>query len=156
MDLKKMPDIASVWGNIWDNDGKQPWEGGPRSRRVAAGEIIGARVYELPPRATGGLYHFHHGHEELIVVLKGTVTLRTPDGECDLTEGSVVLFPRGAQGAHQTINKTDHPTRHLITGNIATPDAVEYPDSGQISVMAKTISQTGEPLFHFSKIDPEK
>ena len=151
-----MAEDASVWDDTWDSNGTQPWEGGAQSRRIAAGEIIGARVYQLPPGATGGLYHFHHGHEELIVVLKGTITLRTPYGERELPEGSVVLFPRGAEGAHQTINRTTTSTRHLITGNITSPDAVEYPDTGQISVMAKTKSQTGEALFHFSNIDADE
>lgn len=151
-----MSDEESVWENNWDSDGSEPWEGGARSRRVAGGEALGARVYELPPGASGGLYHFHHGSEEMILILKGTVTLRTPKEERDLSEGSVVHFARGAEGAHQTFNRTDAPTRHLMIGTITSPEAVEYPDSGQVSAMAKTASQTGDPLFHISTVQPSE
>lgn len=141
----------SVWRNEWESDGSEPWEGGARTRRIAGGEKIGATVYELPPGATGGLYHFHHGHEEMIVILKGTVTLRTTEGEYDLREGEIVLFPCGAAGVHQTINRTSSPTRHLIVSNLTSPEVVEYPDTGQISVMARTASSNGEPLVYISK-----
>lgn len=148
-----MGSYPSVWDDSWDSQGEAPWEGGAHSRNIVAGDLIGASIYELPPGATGGLYHFHHGNEEMIVVLKGTVTLRTPAGERDLPEGSVAHFPRGAIGAHQTINRTNKPTRHLIVGNNNSPDAVEYPDNGQVSVMARTTSQTGGPLWHLSAIN---
>jgi len=137
----------SVWDDMWDSEGTQPWEGGARSRQLPGGDLLGASLYELPPGATGGLYHFHHGNEELLVVLKGTVTLRSPEGERDLEEGTVVHFPRGADAAHQTINRTSTPTRHMMVGTNVSPDVVEYPDEGQLSVMARTKSSTGRPLF---------
>ena len=137
----------SVWDDAWDSDGRQPWEGGARSRRLAGGDLLGATLYELPPGTTGGLYHFHHGNEEMLLVLRGTVTLRSPSGERDLEEGSVVLFPRGADAAHQTINRTSTPTRHVMVGTNVSPDIVEYPDGEQVSVMARTKSATGRPLF---------
>ena len=56
--------------------------------------MLGASVYELPPDGYG-VYHFHHGSEELLIVLRGQPTLRTPDGERQLDEGEAVVFPRG-------------------------------------------------------------
>src|SRR5205823_801184 len=66
---------ASVYGDAWDSLGEHPWEGGAHSRRLARGAQLGASVYELAPGTTGGLYHFHHGAEELLVVLSGRATL---------------------------------------------------------------------------------
>ena len=139
--------FADLGGTDWNSDGTEPWGGGALSRRVLRGTQMGATLYELPPGATGGLYHCHHGAEEMLVVLQGTISLRTPDGEREIAPGDVVLFPPGAQAAHQTMNRTDTPTRHLMIGTIATPDVVEYPDNDEVLVMAMTAGLSGEPLF---------
>lgn len=139
--------VGNLGGNDWDSNGTEPWGGGAHSRRVLRGTRMGATLYELPPGATGGLYHCHHGAEEMLVVLHGTIVLRTPDGEREIAPGDVVLFPPGAQAAHQTINRTEAPTRHLMIGTNASPDVVEYPDSGEMLVMALTTGLTGAPPF---------
>lgn len=139
--------VGTLGGDDWDSAGSEPWGGGARSRRVLRGTQMGATLYELPPGATGGLYHCHHGAEEMLIVLQGTIVLRTPDGEREIAPGDVVVFPPGAQAAHQTINRTESPTQHLMIGTIATPDVVEYPDSGEMLVMALTTGLTGAPLF---------
>ena len=66
--------------------------------------MLGATVYELPPDGYV-VYHFHHGSEELLIVLRGRPTLRTPDGERQLDEGDVVYFPTGPEGAHGLTNR---------------------------------------------------
>ncbi len=142
-----MSEDLGVWGESWESEGSEPWEGGARSRRLARGERLGASLYELPPGATGGLYHFHHGNEELLVVLKGRPTLRTPEGERQLAEGEVVHFGLGAEGAHQVKNPGPEPVRYLVASNLSSPDAVEYPDSGALSVMAFSETQDGSPLW---------
>ena len=117
------------------------------------GEKIGATLYELTPGGASGLYHFHHGAEELLVVLRGRPTLREPSGERVLEEGDVVHFPVGPDGAHQLSNSTDEPVRYLMASNRPSPEAVEYPDSGQLSVMAFTDSQLGRPLWDIRPLD---
>ena len=59
------------------------------------GDKIGATLYEIAPGRTSGYYHFHHGAEELLVVLRGRPTLREPAGERVLEEGDVVHFAAG-------------------------------------------------------------
>jgi uncharacterized cupin superfamily protein len=142
-----MSEDLGVWGETWESEGEQPWEGGARSRRLARGKRLGASLYELSPGATGGLYHFHHGNEELLVVLEGRPTLRTPEGERELDCGEVVHFGLGASGAHQVKNLGQEPVRYLVASNLASPDAVEYPDQGQLSVMAFSETQDGSPLW---------
>jgi uncharacterized cupin superfamily protein len=118
------------------------------------GERLGASLYEIAPGGTSGLYHFHHGAEELLVVLRGRPTLREPAGERQLEEGDVVLFQLGPDGAHQLLNTGDVPVRYLVAANRSSPEAVEYPDSRQLSVMAFTNSQDGTPLWDLRTLDP--
>jgi uncharacterized cupin superfamily protein len=127
---------------------------GLRGARLArSGGPLGAAVWELDPGADSGPYHFHHGTEELLIVLRGTPTLRAPAGERELREGDVVAFAAGPEGAHKVLNRTDAVVRYLMIGSHTTPDVVEYVDSGRIAATAKTASQTGEPLLAFFRLE---
>jgi uncharacterized cupin superfamily protein len=137
----------NIWNDDWESLGQEPWTGGAKSRRLPRGKTLGASLYELAPGTSGGLYHFHHGAEELLVVLKGEPMLRSPDGEQQLKEGDVVHFCLGPDGAHQLINRSQGVVRYLMASTLVSPEAVEYPDERKISVMARTQSQTGEPLW---------
>lgn len=103
---------------------------------AAGARDVGMAVYELTPGRRNFPYHAHHGVEEMLVVISGTPTLRTPDGERELAEGEVVAFPAGPGGAHQVINHTDRPARILMFSNQARADIVEYPDSNRILARA--------------------
>ncbi len=147
----------NIWRDAWMSRGEQPWQGGTHTRHVGHGDVIGATVHELPPHADGPAYHFHHGNEEMLIVLRGRPTLRTPAGERELEEGEVVVFRCGPDGAHKCSNKTDAPARYLVVSNNASPDAVEYPDTKQLSVMAFTNSQFGRRLWDMRTLaEPEK
>jgi uncharacterized cupin superfamily protein len=147
-----MADGANVWSDEWELVSDEEWAA-DRSTRLARGEQLGASVYELDPGGTSGLYHFHHGAEELLVVLRGRPTLREPAGERELAEGDVVLFARGPEGAHQLLNRTEERVRYVMASTRPSPEAVEYPDSRQISVMAFTESQLGRPLWDIRTLD---
>ena len=43
--------------------------------------------------------------------------------------------------------------RYLMASNRPSPDAVEYPESRQLSVMAFTRSQFGKPLWDIRTLD---
>jgi uncharacterized cupin superfamily protein len=142
--------------NIWRTDlpPANEWQNGTQSDRVGRGEVLAARVHEIPPGGRGAPFHFHHGNEEMLVVLRGRPTLRTRAGERQLEEGEVVVFRRGPEDAHTCSNDTNHPVRYLMVSNNASPDAVEYPDLGLLSVMAYTDDQYGRPLWNSRKIEP--
>jgi uncharacterized cupin superfamily protein len=139
---------VNVWGDDWDSGPEDDWSGGrASSKRLApAGGMLGASIYELPPDGYA-VYHFHHGSEELLIVLRGQPTLRTPDGERQLEAGDAVHFPAGSQGAHGLTNRTLEPVRYLMAGTRPSPEVVEYPDHGQVTVQSRHESQAGEPLF---------
>lgn len=125
---------------------------GFRSRRARIGyalgsELIGASLWELPPGEAAYPYHFHFSDEELLVVLSGRPTLRTPEGVRELAEGEVVRFALGEEGAHQILNPTDVPIRFLAVSSSGRPDIVVYPDSDKISASERLPGGGG--LFAF-------
>jgi|HubBroStandDraft_1064217.scaffolds.fasta_scaffold429857_2 uncharacterized cupin superfamily protein len=131
--------------NVWRTDfpSANEWQNGTQSDRVGRGEVLAARVHEIPPGGRGAPFHFHHGNEEILVVLRGRPTLRTRAGERQLDEGEVVVFRRGPADAHTCSNDTDQPARYLMVSNNASPDAVECPDLGLLSIMAYTDDRSG-------------
>lgn len=136
---------ANVWADIWDPG--EDWSGGGAlSKRLPRGDVLGATVYELGP-GNFAVYHFHHGAEELLIVLRGSPTLRGPDGDRVLEEGEVVHFQPGPAGAHGIRNDTDEPVRYVMVSDHPSPEVAEYPDLGQITAQARTGSQTGERLW---------
>ena len=151
-----MTETRNVFADEWQNIYPQieGWRSNVR-RLVPPGNTLGMSVYELLPQQTQCPYHFHHGNEELILVLRGRPTLRTPAGEQELEPGDVVYFPRGADGAHHVLNRTDEPVRYVVADAKATPEIVEYPDSGKLAAMARTGSQRGEPLWTVHRLDTE-
>ncbi|HSR05090.1 MAG TPA: cupin domain-containing protein [Proteiniclasticum sp.] len=146
----------SIYTEEFESLGENPWEGGARSRRLPRGEDLGASLYVLVPGATTGYYHFHHGIEEMLLLIEGRPKLRTPEGERILELGEVVHFRKGPEGSHQIINDTEETVRLVMVSNQASPDAVEYPDQKMLSVMARTNSQLGEPLWDIRRIDDNK
>jgi uncharacterized cupin superfamily protein len=127
--------------NIWDDnwgDQDEDWsDGGALSKRlVERGPFLGATLYQLE-RGNFMIYHAHHGSEELLIVLRGRPTLRTPDGERVLDEGDVVHFPAGPDGAHGLRNDTDETVRYIVAGTRVSPEVVEYPDLGQVTGQSK-------------------
>jgi uncharacterized cupin superfamily protein len=107
-------------------------------------------------RGGGIAYHFHHGSEELLIVLRGRVTLPTPEGTRDVTAGDVVHFPLGPEGAHALTNDTDEPTRYLMVSTLVSPTATEYPDARRLAVSARTKDQFGQELYDIRTLsEPE-
>jgi uncharacterized cupin superfamily protein len=141
----------NVWTDEWDPG--EDWSGGGgRSKRLPRGPNLGASLYELDP-GNWAVYHFHHGSEELMVVLRGRPTLRTGETSRQLNEGDVVHFPTGPEGGHGVSNETDAPVRYLMASTLHSPEVVEYPDLKQITAQARTASQTGERLWLIHDVD---
>jgi uncharacterized cupin superfamily protein len=137
--------IFNLNGDEWDRVEERPgwrfkdaWVGA----RLGA-ELIGGSMYEVGPGERQGPYHTHHGNEEWMIVLRGRPTLRTPEGERELTEGDVVCFVRGRDGAHQVRNDTQTAIRVLMLSTLLAPDIVDYLDSGKVAAL----DGRGERLF---------
>jgi len=137
---------VNVFRDDWDDTEDWSGGGGKSKRLVEPGVSLGASVYELGP-GNFNVYHFHHGAEELLIVLRGRPTLRTPEGERQLAEGEVVHFPVGPAGTHGVRNDTDEQVRYVVAGIRVSPEVVEYPELKQITAQARTESQTGDRLW---------
>jgi uncharacterized cupin superfamily protein len=131
-----VPKVFNLHGDDWDRAEDRPgwrsrdaWVG----RRIGA-ELIGGSLYELERGERLFPYHTHEANEEWLLVVRGRPTLRTPEGEHELTEGDVVAFPRGEAGLHQVRNRTDAAIRVLMLSTLTMPEVVHYPDSGKFGV----------------------
>lgn len=120
---------------------------GFRCRRTRIGrelgcERVGLSLFELPPGEAAYPYHWHTTEEELVVVVEGRPTLRTPEGLRELEQGEVVRFPLGEEGAHQVLNRSGEPVRFLAFAN-QQADIVVYPDSGKLLAGDRGLRGTG-------------
>jgi uncharacterized cupin superfamily protein len=103
--------------NIWD---EVPDWGGLGARKLvrSPSNALGASIWEFQPGSTQFVYHFHHGGEELLIVL------------------------RGPEGGHQIRNDADAAARVLIIGSHVNPDVAEY-DTGKVATIID-----GDHRFH--------
>jgi uncharacterized cupin superfamily protein len=128
----------NVFSDAWDDGNTQPGYEWARMRlgRRLGGARLGASLYELPPGQRLWPYHFHHANEELLIVLAGSVTLRTPTAEQPLGTGDTALFEAGPAGAHAVENTASGPARLLVVSTMIEPDIAEFPDSGKVGLFA--------------------
>ena len=93
--------LVNLFQDDWDECGLGPgraWSRAGVGRRLG-GALLGASLYELPPDQESWPYHFHYANEELLIVLDGRPTLRTPECERELAPGDAAIFVRGPEGA---------------------------------------------------------
>jgi uncharacterized cupin superfamily protein len=126
----------NVFADDWDDEEPEPGYRALRMRigRRLGGELLGASVFEVPPGEATFPYHLHHANEELLIVLGGAPTLRTPEGERELAPGDVAFFPRGVDGAHQVLNRSERTARVLIVSTMIEPEISRYPDSDKVGL----------------------
>jgi uncharacterized cupin superfamily protein len=104
-----------------------------RLAEAAGAEHLGLTVYELGP-GQGMHFHYHLQREELLIVLDGTLAVRTAEGWQDAPEGEVIAFPRGERGAHGYENRSDKPVRLLMLSEQNAPNVSVYPDSNEVGI----------------------
>jgi len=89
--------IFNLNGDEWDRtEGREGWNSTDAwvGHHIGS-ELIGGSMYEVEPGNKLWPFHTHHANEEWVIVVRGRPTLRSPDGEQDLREGDVAVFPRG-------------------------------------------------------------
>jgi uncharacterized cupin superfamily protein len=132
--------MPNIFEPDFDEIREQPGFDCRRARigRQAGSERLGASVWDVPPGQAAYPYHFHYGEEELLFVLSGRPSLRTPEGWRDLEPGEAVAFLLGERGAHQVVNRTGEPVRLLVVSPSGIPEICVYPDSDKIGVFERT------------------
>jgi uncharacterized cupin superfamily protein len=126
--------VTNINDPIFDEPREHPGFRAQRARlsRQAGSDRLGLSLWELPAGEAAYPYHFHLAEEELVLVLDGRPSLRTPEGWRELQKGEVVPFLRGEQGAHQLVNRTEETVRFLAFSTNGEPDIVIRPDSGTL------------------------
>ena len=115
-----------------------------RLGEAAGAEHLGLTVYELAP-GQGMHFHYHLQREELLVVLAGTVAVRTARGWQDAGEGEVLAFPRGERGAHGYENRGSEPVRLLMFSEQNAPNVSVYPDTNEVGIY--DVARPGDRRF---------
>jgi uncharacterized cupin superfamily protein len=110
----------------------------PNPGRIDVAEALGSTetamfVYDVDPGEGSSPYHYEYVEEWLLVV-EGSVLVRTPDGEVTLDRGDIVCFPAGPAGAHKVMNRSDSRARTLVFSSSRLPAVSVYPDSNKIGV----------------------
>ena len=124
-----MGDATNLWDDVPD------WGGAGARRLVRVGRGLGGSIWEFQPGEPEFVYHFHHGSDELLVVLRGEPKVRLHDGERILREGDVVPLPRGPEGGRAISNPGNSVVRILMLSSNADPDVAEYPETGKVGII---------------------
>ena len=101
--------------------------------QAVGGEALAVKVYELPAGESVCPYHYEY-EEEWLLVLGGTVVVRTPEDEEELAHGEMVCFPPGPAGAHKATNRGEAVARIVMFSSAREPAVAVYPDSDKIGV----------------------
>ena len=91
-------------------------------------------IRRLNPGKYSFPYHFHRNSEELMFVISGEMTIRTPNKLEIIETGQMVFFELGETSAHQFYNHSDLPCVYLDIRTNMGFDLTEYPDSGKVNV----------------------
>jgi uncharacterized cupin superfamily protein len=128
-----------------------------RVGRDSGAERLGASLYEIPPGQATFPYHWHSANEEMLIVLAGRPSLRTPAGWRQLEPGEAVSFHVGLEGAHQIQNRGEEDARVLLISEMIAPEVSVYPDSGKIAAATRPPGSPASPdeIFASFPLDAE-
>jgi uncharacterized cupin superfamily protein len=137
--------MTNIHDPVFDEPREHPGFRALRARvsRQAGSERLGLSLWEVPPGEAAYPYHHHLTEEELVLVLDGAPSLRTPEGWRELQPGEVVAFVRGERGGHQLVNRTSETVRFLSFSSSGEPDVVVYPDSGKLGAFERRPDGSG-------------
>ncbi len=106
----------------------------PRLSIASASKQLIFDIRQLDPDMFSFPYHFHRNSEELMVIISGSLTLRSTDGFTIVNKGELLFFETGESGSHQFYNHENVPCIYLDIRTSFGIDVTEYPDSGKINI----------------------
>jgi uncharacterized cupin superfamily protein len=95
---------------------------------------LGYHMRRLLPGNVWPAFHYETGEEELFLVFKGTMKVRTTQGLFPLVPGDLVAMPTGPAHAHQFVNDGTEPCEFFCLGVNRPQSLAYYPDTGKIMV----------------------
>ncbi len=122
----------------------------PGLSKEAEAENLIFDIRELPPKQYSFPYHYHRNAEEVMLVISGSMAVRTVKEFLVVKKGDVLFFEKGETGAHQFYNHTDQPCSYFDVKSIYGLDAVVYPDSGKLMISKyNEVYRRGEKVSYF-------
>lgn len=106
----------------------------PRLSKIVGSKHLVFDIRRLESGKYSFPYHFHRNAEEIIFIISGSLTLRSPNGLEIVAQGDVAFFEIGETSAHQFFNHTTEPCVYLDIRTTVGIDVAEYPDSGKINI----------------------
>lgn len=95
---------------------------------------LGFHMRIVHPGSVTTAYHYETGEEEIFLIRRGELTVRTPQGTFTLKPGDLVAFPTGPANAHQFRNDGTEPCEFLALSTNVPNSLAVYPDTGKIMV----------------------
>ena len=95
---------------------------------------LGYHMRRILPGNVWPAFHYETGEEELFLVWKGTVKVRTPQGLFPVAAGDLVAMPTGPAHAHQFVNDGTEPCEIFCLGVDRPQSLAFYPDTNKIMV----------------------
>lgn len=113
--------------------------------RLAGLTHLGATHVTLTPGAWSSQRHWHHGEDELLVMLSGQAVLIEDAGETVLRPGDCVAWPAGIANGHQLVNRSETDCAFLcLSAGDASAGGV-YPDIDMIVTANGYLHKDGTP-----------
>jgi len=126
------------------------WHTSERLSEIVQSQRLIFDIRSLDPGKYSYPYHFHRSAEEIFVILSGKAMLRTPEGFSEISEGDIIFFETGPEGAHQLFNHTELTCRYLDLRTNNGIDVAEYPDSGKINILPyQEVYQAGDQVDYY-------
>ena len=150
--------LATAMPNVFrpelESDGDDPPGFRAARDKIAAragAARLGASVYRLPPGESVCPYHWEAAEEEMLIVLIGTPSVRTPEGWRELGPGDVVSFPVGEAGGHQVANFSDADADVLLISELEPVAVTGYPDSDKVGVFGpmRALFRRGDAVDYY-------
>ena len=95
-----------------------------------------AYFYTLQPGKANSPYHYHTGSDEIYYIISGQGTLKTPEGEKDISTGDAIVMPANENGAHMLINTSNIPLVYLNVKTVSSTDVIVFPESNKFGVLS--------------------
>lgn len=126
------------------------WLSSPRLSEIGNSKDLFFNMRKLDPDKYSYPYHFHRNAEEVLLILKGSATLRTSKGLETIIEGDILFFEKGDSSAHQLYNHTSEPCIYFDLRTNNGFDIAEFPDTNKIIIEPnKEILEKGAQVDYF-------
>jgi uncharacterized cupin superfamily protein len=126
------------------------WYSSPRLSEIGKSKDLFFNMRKLDPDKYSYPYHYHHNAEELLIIMEGSVTLRTSTGLEVVNKGDILFFEKGDTSEHQLYNHTSEPCIYFDLRTNNEFDVAEFTDSNKmIFGPAMEITEKGTKVDYF-------